>query len=338
MAVFQIGQQAIKPSPIGEVARGLQAYRAGQQQIEQQKQSQMLNQLKMQMLRAQIGLTGAQAQATGVPKPQTPSQGINQLQLDFLNRIKDPDARDKILEQMITKPSSSTTVNVTPADNARSASEQYERLKTLSSTADKFNASGINPNAIAVVKTDAKGNNVLALEQKESPGAGERTDMAEAAASVDALTNLKTLFDDLDTFTGPIVGRTTPILGLIGQTKQKQEDLLAATFAFKNRIIKEITGAQMSEQEADRIMKQVPDITDPSKRWISKWEQTVKNLEFIQERRRKVLDAAGIRPTSAGETKKYPEQPGVFKLGEVRKNSSGKEYKYIGEGKWQAVK
>ena len=70
---------------------------------------------------------------------------------------------------------------------------------------------------------------------------------------------------------------------------------MAATSAFKNAIIKEITGAQMSEVEAKRIMKQVPDITDPATRWNAKWQQSKKNLEFLQKRRLQILEQSGIR-------------------------------------------
>lgn len=330
MAVFQIGQQAIKPTALGEIASGLQAFRAGQQGLQDRKMQQQLNQLKLQQLRAQIEQIGQQ-------KPLTPGQGISQLQLDFLKRLP-PDKLKEVLQQMITKPASQTNIALDLAGTKASAEQQAKNLVAMSAEAAKLNASGKFPNATVVVGTDAKGNSVLKFEQKAAPAAAERTKIAEAKASIDALNNLKTLFDDLETQTGPIIGRATPPLGLIGKTTQKQENLLAATFAFKNRIIKEITGAQMSEQEATRIMKQVPDITDPAKRWQAKWDQTVKNLKFIQARRQEVLRSAGLRPTGVGDIKQFKEQPGAFTIGEIRKNSVGKEYRYIGKGKWQAVK
>ncbi len=54
MAVFQIGPQAIKPSPVGEVSRGLQSFRAGQDAIKQKRMTEQLNQLRLQQLRAQV--------------------------------------------------------------------------------------------------------------------------------------------------------------------------------------------------------------------------------------------------------------------------------------------
>ena len=134
------------------------------------------------------------------------------------------------------------------------------------------------------------------------PSPAERTAIAETRASIDALNNLKTLFDSAQTKVGPIVGRAAPFKGLLGLTTDEQEDFMAATSAFKNRIIKEITGAQMSEQEANRIMKQIPDITDPPARWNAKWRQSKKNLEFLQKRRAEILRQSGLRvPETTGQ-------------------------------------
>jgi len=133
--------------------------------------------------------------------------------------------------------------------------------------------------------------------------AAERTAIATGRASIDALDNLKALFDSVQTQVGPIAGRISPIAGLMGLTSDEQEDFMAATSAFKNQIIKEITGAQMSEVEAQRIMKQVPDITDPPARWEAKWRQSKKNLELLQKRRMEILQQSGVRaPMPARQT------------------------------------
>lgn len=123
----------------------------------------------------------------------------------------------------------------------------------------------------------------------------ERTKIAETRASIDALNNIKELYDDAKTRTGPFVGRVDPILGLFGWTTNEQEDFMAATSAFRNKIIEEITGAQMSEVEAKRILKQVPQETDPPARWEAKWKQSKKNLEFLQKRRLEILRQSGLQ-------------------------------------------
>lgn len=123
----------------------------------------------------------------------------------------------------------------------------------------------------------------------------ERTSIAETRASIDALNNIKELYDNAKTRTGPIAGRVDPILGTFGWTSQEQEDFMAATSAFRNQIIKEITGAQMSEVEAKRILKQVPQETDPPARWEAKWRQSKKNLEMLQKRRLEILQQSGLQ-------------------------------------------
>lgn len=123
--------------------------------------------------------------------------------------------------------------------------------------------------------------------------ASERTDLAESQASLDALVNLNDLFDE--SFVGIARGRIGSAKGLLGLTSDKQEDFLAATSAFRNLIIKQITGAQMSEAEATRILKQVPQETDPPARWKAKWRQSVKNIQRIQKRRAEVLQRSGLR-------------------------------------------
>ncbi len=123
----------------------------------------------------------------------------------------------------------------------------------------------------------------------------ERTSIAETRASIDALNNIKELYDNAKTRTGIVVGRLDPVLGLFGLTTNEQEDFMAATSAFRNQIIKEITGAQMSEVEAKRILKQVPQETDPPARWEAKWRQSKKNLEMLQKRRLEILKQSGLQ-------------------------------------------
>lgn len=128
----------------------------------------------------------------------------------------------------------------------------------------------------------------------KSTGA-ERTAIAETESSLNAIDNLESLFNDENTRTGPVVGRVDPSLGLIGQTTQEQEEFMAATTAFTNRVIKDITGAQMSEPEARRIKAQIPLVTDPPARWKAKFNQTKRNLKILQQKRIKVLEGSGIR-------------------------------------------
>lgn len=140
-----------------------------------------------------------------------------------------------------------------------------------------------------------EGQSAVTIKFPSPASPSERTEIAKTNASLDALNNIKDLFDNARTRTGPIVGRLDPVLGLFNRTTEEQENFLAATSAFRNKIIEEITGAQMSEVEASRILKQVPQETDPPVRWRAKWQQSKKNLEFLQKRRREVLRQSGLR-------------------------------------------
>lgn len=123
--------------------------------------------------------------------------------------------------------------------------------------------------------------------------AGERTAIAETRATIDELNNLKTLFDE--SFVGPLAGKIGAAKNIFGLNAPKREALIAATSAFKNQMIKAITGAQMSEPEAKRIMKQIPSETDAPSVWAAKWTQSVRNLETINNRRKEVLTQSGLR-------------------------------------------
>ncbi len=139
-----------------------------------------------------------------------------------------------------------------------------------------------------------EGQSAVQINFPQPAAASERMAIAETNASLDALNNLETLFNKSTTVTGPIAGRVERAKGFFGLSSVDQENLLAATSAFKNKVIKDITGAQMSEQEASRIMKQIPLETDPPIRWRAKKKQTEQNLRIIQRRRIQVLQESGL--------------------------------------------
>jgi hypothetical protein len=138
------------------------------------------------------------------------------------------------------------------------------------------------------------GGALVDIKMPEPASAAERESIAKGRAAVDSLDNLKMLFDSAKTRTGPAVGRIDPVAGLVGWTSPQQEAFMAATASFKNQIIKEITGAQMSELEAKRILSEVPMMTDPPERWLAKWEQTRRNRMVIAQEREKVLRQSGM--------------------------------------------
>jgi hypothetical protein len=256
--------------------------------------------------------------------------GIKQSQAGYYqqrgNALQNPVPKTQIIEWM-DKDSALQKTLVTE-DNYNNAVKAIEdaggSLDTSKTNLQTVNTgeflSVFNPRTAEIKQTQYPSSRVPSTTVNVTPAsASERTAIAETNASMDILDNLKVLFDNPNTRTGPLVGRVDPTLGLIGKTPVEQEDFMAATSAFKNKIIKEITGAQMSEVEANRIMKQVPDITDPPARWMAKWKQSRKNLEMLQARRKEVLKQSGI---------KVPEEslPTVSTDADYDKLKSGDEF------------
>jgi len=103
------------------------------------------------------------------------------------------------------------------------------------------------------------------------------------------LKNLKTIWQEK--------GADTPLAGILGKAKPEDQALLDDYSDFKrtsisniNLYIKEITGAQMSEKEADRIRLGMPDPGegifdgDSPTQFSSKWSSTMKSLKLAAAR------------------------------------------------------
>lgn len=227
-----------------------------------------MQQAELENVRAKTGYYNAQAQASNAPQPQAgpvfQGPGGALMQQDRFGNIS-----------TVYKPNEPT----------------YDIIEPIGGGQQQYHIKGSSlPEGFKVVRSPISETTINMAAASPT----ERAAMAETAQGLDTLENLKMLFDNPKTRTGPIAGRYDPIAGLVGATSSEQEALMAATSAFKNRIIKEITGAQMSEVEARRIMKQIPDITDPPVRWQAKYEQTKRNLEAIQRRRQEVMRKSGV--------------------------------------------
>src|SRR3990167_6730834 len=138
---------------------------------------------------------------------------------------------------------------------------------------------------ITTVKPDEMGGGVTA----RPPGTlGQQTIANEA--SLDSLARLKEMFDKgAKDDIGPAEGRARSagqqVPGGVFVT-ERFANFEAATRAFQNAMIKAITGAQMSEPEAKRIMGQIPNVNDNATVWQDKYTQSVKNMEDLERRTR----------------------------------------------------
>ncbi|HMJ85923.1 MAG TPA: hypothetical protein VK504_22235, partial [Vicinamibacterales bacterium] len=100
----------------------------------------------------------------------------------------------------------------------------------------------------------------------------------------------------------PFAGRATEAkIALPGVTVPDDLAKFAAqTATLKNSVIKAITGAQMSEPEANRILAQVPVFTDKPNVWLQKAEETQKNAAAM--RKRIIALSGGSEPDEAPTT------------------------------------
>lgn len=162
------------------------------------------------------------------------------------------------------------------------------------------------------VKAPGSGQTINLNMPGDPPSAGERKAMSDTQASIDRMNNLEHLWGKA--VSGPIVGPFWKVMGFFNWAPQEQEDFMAATNAITNQIIKDITGAAMSVEEAERIMGQIPQISDAQKRWRSKWDQTKLNMVYLQQRRKQVLEESGMTAPPMGETSApmFPGRPGQF--------------------------
>jgi hypothetical protein len=80
-------------------------------------------------------------------------------------------------------------------------------------------------------------------------------------------------------------------------TNKTWSDFSAASSAFENAVVKAITGAQMSNAERSRIIRQIPRTKDKPMVWMSKATQSSQNLKDLAER------------AAAVEAKKAKSQP-----------------------------
>jgi hypothetical protein len=144
----------------------------------------------------------------------------------------------------------------------------------------------------AATPKEIKGTAAVSINLGKPAAASERTSLAETQASMDALKRIKDLYDA--SYVGPVKGRVGGVGDIFGFNPKVQSEFYAAEQSMKNAMIKAITGAQMSEPEAKRIMKQLPSSENPPSVWEARWNQSMENFKEIQKRREEVLEKSGV--------------------------------------------
>lgn len=156
---------------------------------------------------------------------------------------------------------------------------------------------------------------------KPPPGTTGAQAIGNEVSSVQ-LGRLKDMFDKgAKDLIGPVEGRARSVGQEIPGISVNEDfaNFKAATAAFKNSVIKAITGAQLSEQEAKRIIQQIPTENDKPQVWQSKYAQTRANLGDLE----KILaKRSGVVPSAAGGAQPAapakPATSGGFKVTEIK--------------------
>lgn len=116
------------------------------------------------------------------------------------------------------------------------------------------------------------------------PSAGQNDSMINNSAALAQLELLKDSWDP--NWMGPAAGRIANMRAAYVGDDPGYARLQTRIASMKNRFIKAITGAQMSEPEATRIMQQLPDVTlPPATNWerILQAEEELKNILELQQ-------------------------------------------------------
>lgn len=168
------------------------------------------------------------------------------------------------------------------------------------------------PPVITIGTPDAPGGATIVPRGRVGEGAPAPPTPTQRVSTSDIDAALK-LADRLNTkfnprFVGPAEGRYNELMQGVPVIEADREFAAfgGESNTLKNTIIKAITGAQMSEPEAQRIMGQIPVTTDKPDVWVEKMKATIQNLEDLSRakggnpgRSRESQDSGGL-PTVGG--------------------------------------
>jgi hypothetical protein len=148
----------------------------------------------------------------------------------------------------------------------------------------------------------------------EGPGArpseGEMTKLSSTDALKGVMADVEKDFKP--EYVGPIAGRVGNVLGATIGNSPEQARFRAKMTLYKNRLIKIITGAQMSEQEVPRLMAEIPNELDPSTNFLEKWRAAIENIDYEIKAYKQNMQQGNVRqiggnPVSPNQTPSKPQ-------------------------------
>jgi hypothetical protein len=169
---------------------------------------------------------------------------------------------------------------------------------------------GADGRVIYLPRNQAAGMEVGSASGKGGAGGGADLSslpatMKQALTQADVARGLITELNDLYTYTG-VRNHMGPYAGPTKNAWEKRPNaepdtdwtaFVSATARLKNATIQAITGAAVGVQEEKRIMSEIPTENDLGKNWEIKAQQTLKNIEMLENSIYSV--AGGTRPTPA---------------------------------------
>jgi hypothetical protein len=108
--------------------------------------------------------------------------------------------------------------------------------------------------------------------------------VAGADTALASISRINELYPRYQAQLGPIAGRLSSAQQVTPFADEGYAEFAAEITTLKNSVIKAITGAQMSEPEAKRIMGQIPDTTNQPAVFKARLASTTRNLEMLKRR------------------------------------------------------
>ncbi len=178
-----------------------------------------------------------------------------------------------------------------PGEQRQAAKEQIGILRDLQTAANEFNAEGISPNFEAIIKTDTKGQNIIALEPKTKPTSEERNQEVLLTAVRESMKNIAEVATAKRV--GPIQGRLTSIKAeLIGSDPSGAE--LISELNSLILFVYGLSGKQVNETEFKILGNLMPKITNPDSTFTKRYNTFLRRLKTISGIRDNIWNQIGI--------------------------------------------
>lgn len=127
------------------------------------------------------------------------------------------------------------------------------------------------------------------------PAEAEIKVLSEGDALRGILADTRQLFNPK--WVGPLAGRVGDIKQqYIGQDEPGRAEFIAKSNQYKNRLIKFITGAQMSEVETKRLINEIPGPLDPPSTYEAKLKTSNDNIDYVMRAYQQNMKQGNIRP------------------------------------------